>query len=307
MNNDEKFEYVVRHISHDQISRAIDLLRELLASEPNNANYHGTLAYCLLQQVRIHAAEYELKIALHLEPNNSFFHIIYARIYFLQNKVRQAFQACDMALQLDPEAGDVFELKVEILLNTKQFKEAFFCTNRLAELEPDSLRTKYAYANYYHQTGDNAKAMSFAQAALQQDAQHQASIVLMAHLELIRGRIDEGQELARFAIMLNPNSHDALSLFADVKARKNVFLGLWWRFNTAISKMKPVSQVGTLIFGYIFFNFLGAIAYDFGYYKTSELILYAWLGLVIYSWVGIPLYKRMLAKEIQQFSLKSDY
>ncbi len=307
MNNDYKYEQVWRHISHGQIPSAIELLKELLANESNSAMYHGTLAYCLLQQMRIHAAEYELKIAMQLEPNTPFLHSIYARIYFLQNKMTRALAACDQALQLDPENGDVFELKSDILLANKKFKEAFFYIQKMAELNPDSIKTAYAFANYYFQIGDNAKAMEFTLSALAIDAQHQDTNVLMGRLHLIRGNIGEAEYHARLTIMLNPGSREALSLFADVKARKNIFLGLWWKFNTKVSRMQPLNQVGVLIFGYVFFSLLSNIVYDFGHTKSSSVIDYAWLAIVIYSWVAIPIYYRVLNKEIQQFSFKSDY
>lgn len=307
MHNDYKYEQAWRQISHGQLPSAIEILKELLANEPNNAMYHGTLAYCLLQQMRVHAAEYELKIAMQLEPNQPFLHSIYARIYFLQNKVKQALAACDQALQLDPENVDIFELKSDILLANKKFKEAFFYIKKMAELNPDSIKTAYSFANYYFQIGDNAKAMEFTLVALAMDAQHQGTNVLMGRLQLIQGNIAEAEYHARLTIMLNPSSREALSLFADVKARKNIFLGLWWKFNTKVSRMKPLNQVAVLISGYVFFGLLSNIVYDFGYTKSSSVIDYAWLGIVIYSWVAIPIYYRMLNKEIQQFSFRSEY
>lgn len=307
MNNDYKYEQVWRHISQGQLSGAIELLKELLSYDPNNATYHGVLAYCLLQQFRIHAAEHELKIALQLEPGNPFFHSIYARIYFLHNKRTQALAACDQALQLDPENTDIFELKSDILLANKREKEAFSYIQKIAELEPDSVRTAYAFANYYYQTGNNASAFEFTTAALGLDAQHQGANILMGRLHLIKGDIAEAEYHAKLTIMLNPDAKEALSLFADVKARKSIFLGLWWKFNNRISRMKPLHQVGILIFGYVFFRLLSIIVFDFGYKNTSNIIDYAWLAIVIYSWVAIPLYQRMLNKEIQQFSFKPNY
>lgn len=307
MNNDYKYEQAWRYISHGQIPLAIELLKELLSHNPNDAMYHGALAFCLLEQMRIHAAEYELKIALRLEPNQPFLHSIYARIYFLQNKIKQALSACDQALQLNPENADIFELKADILIANNRAKEAFVYIQKISELEPDSVKTACAFANYYYHIGDTAQAMEFATQALGRDAQHQGSNVLMGRLQLLQGNTAEAEYHARLAIMLNPDSKEALSLFADVKARKNIFLGLWWQFNARVSRMSQLSQVGVLIFGYVFFNFLSAVVFDFGYKKTSDVIDYAWLAIVIYSWVAIPIYQRMLQKEIQQFSFKSGY
>jgi len=307
MNNDYKYEQAWRHIAHGQLPSAIELLKELLSHEPNNAMYHGVLAYCLLQQMRIHAAEYELKIAMQLEPNQPFLHSIYARIYFLQNKPKQALAACDQALQLDPQNVDVFELKSDILLANKNFKEAFFYLQKMSGLNPDSVKTAFSFANYYFQIGDNSKAMEFTTSALGMDAQHLGTNVLMGRLQLIQGNIAEAEYHARLAIMLNPGSREALALFADVKARNNIFLGAWWKFNAKVSRMKPLNQVAVLIFAYVFFNLLSNIVYDFGYIQTSNVIDYSWLAIVIYSWVAIPFYQRMLNKEIQKFSFRSDY
>lgn len=71
--------------------------------------------------------------------------------------------------------------------------------------------------------------------------------------------------------------------------------------------MSQLNQVAVLIFGYVLFNLLSAVAFDLDYIKTSTVISYTWLAIVIYSWVAIPVYQRMLQKEIQQFSFKSDY
>ena len=87
MNNYNKFDQVLRYSRQGQVASAIELLKGLLADEPNNAIYHGTLASCLLQQSRLHAAEYELKIAMQLAPIEPFLHCISARIYYLQNKL----------------------------------------------------------------------------------------------------------------------------------------------------------------------------------------------------------------------------
>ena len=307
MHSDYKYEQVWRCLSHGQTHNAIELLKELLAEDPNNAMYHGVLAYSLLDQMRIHAAEYELKIAMQQAPNEPFFHTIYARIYFLQNKVKQALKACDEALQLDPENESVFELKSDILLANKRPSEALVYIKKIAELAPDSVKTAYAFANYYYQTGDNAKALEFVTSALGIDAQHQSANILMGRLQLLLGNIGEAEYHARLTIMLNPSSAEALMLFADVKMRKNIFLGLWWRFNAKISKMTPLNQTGVLIFGFVFFNLLSIIIEDLGHPQIASIIDYAWLGIVIYSWVAIPIYQRTLKKEIEQFSFRSNY
>lgn len=307
MHNSYKYEIALHLMDQGRYPMAIDLLKDLLARDPNDAAYHGALASCLLQQMRIHAAEYELKIALQLEPNNASLHCIAARIYYFQNKLKTALAACDEALQLDPTSADAFELKSDILIANKNFKEGFVYLQKMAELAPDSIHTAYSFAHYYFQTGDNAKAMEFTLAALAIDAQHEGANILMGRLQLIAGDIAEAEYHARLAIMLNPSSKHALQLFSDVKARQNIFIGFWWRFNAKISQLSTLNQVAILIFGYVLFNFLSILLYDLGHPNSSAVVNVAWLAIVAYSWFAMPVYQRMLSKEIEQFSFKADY
>lgn len=307
MDNSYKLEWVWRYIHQGQYPQAIEQVKELLAQDPNNAMYHGVLALCLLLQMRIHAAQYELKIALQLDPMEPFFHLIQARIYYFQTKFKLALQACDEALKLQPHYADAFELKADILLVAKRNVQALECIKQMAALRPSGAATAQAFAEYYFKTGDKTQAFSFAAQALAADAQHLDANILMGRLHLLKGDVDEALYHARLAVMLSPAAPAALGLLADIKSRQNFFLAPWWKFNAKISQLSQMRQVGVLIFGFVFFGFLSNIVYDLGYAKASSVIDYAWLALVIYSWVALPVYYRMVAKEIEQFKFKADY
>ena len=63
---------------------AIDRLKELLGKDPNEPMYHGVLAMCLLLQLRLHAAEYEIKLALALDAQEAFYSLFMGAFIFAE-------------------------------------------------------------------------------------------------------------------------------------------------------------------------------------------------------------------------------
>ncbi|MFO1370798.1 MAG: CDC27 family protein [Marinagarivorans sp.] len=307
MDSQSKLDLVWQYIYQGQYPVAIDRLKELLGKDPNEPMYHGVLAMCLLLQLRLHAAEYEIKLALALDAQEAFLFVVYGRIYFLQNKFKAALGACDEAIKLNPLYPDAFELKADILLAAGRNKEAFENIQQLAALAPNSATTAYAFAHFYFKTGERNKAFTFAAQTLNLDAQHLDANVLIGRIFLMQGNVDEALYHARLAVTLNPSASGPMGLLADIKSRQNVFLAPWWKLNAKISGLSQLRQVGVIVFGYVFFGLLSNVVHDVGYPKSAVVIDFAWLGFVIYTWVAIPIYYRMVQKEIEQFRFKTNY
>ncbi len=307
MDNNTKLELVWRYIHHGQYNIAIDHLKNLLGQDPNEPMYHGVLAMCLLLQMRIHAAEYEVNIALGLDPQEPFFFVVCGRIYFLQNKFKAAIDACDEALKLNPYYADAFELKADILLAQGRHKEALDNLAQMAAITPSTAATAFAFAHFYFKTGDHSQAFNYVTQALNLNAQHLDANVLMGRLYLLRGEVDEALYHARLAVSLSPTATGPLNLLADIKSRQNFFLAPWWKLNAKLSALSRLRQVGVIILGYVCFGLVSNIVRDVGYPKTALIIDFAWLGFVVYTWVAIPAYYRMVQKEVEQFKFKPNY
>jgi predicted Zn-dependent protease len=191
MMDDYQFQMAWRYYHRNQFDLAINNLRGLLAHEPNTASYHGLLAACLLAQTRIHAAEYELKIALSLDAHDPFFFLIYSRIYTLQNKPTLALNSCTEALNLDPKNTEALLLKADILLMANKRKEALDCITTAASIEPDIFAVSLAFGDYYQQIGQHHQALEYALQALSYDAGHEDAHILMAEVQLAVGNQGE--------------------------------------------------------------------------------------------------------------------
>jgi len=307
MFNEYKYEQALRYYSQGQTSAAIDLLKQLLSEDPNDAACHGLLAACLLGKKRIHAAEYELKLALAIDPLEPFLHLVYARVYYYQNKFAKSLGACDEVLSRDPESVEALKLKADILMTSNRGKEALSCLQEVSRLEPDSVETFCALGNHYLRTGEKDLALEYAAQALAKEAQHYDSNVLMGYTQLEHNDLAEAEYHAKLAIMLDPESEGALLLLASIKMRRSWFLGLWWRLNTKLNQLSNLGQATALISAFVLFNFISDLLADFDMEDASNALSYAWLGVVAYSWFAIPAFHRAIKKEIESFSFNKDF
>ena len=305
--NDYKFELAERYYQQGNYNASIDIFKELLAEDPNDALCHGLLAANLIGLSRIHAAEYEIKTALNLDPSHAFLHIIAAQICMMKNQLKLALESCDQALMLDVENVRALLVKSSIYTLLEKNNDAFNCIEQAAQIAPDSCDVITSFGDYYLETGDTKKAFSYASQALKVNAQDVDANLLMANVQLSLGNIDEAEYHTKFVILQKPDNRVALQLFANIKMRKNTLFGLWWKLNSKLATLSNLKATIILIGAYLFFNLAAQVAKDIGYPATATVISYSWLIFVIYTWVGIPYYQRKLASELKKFSFNPNY
>ena len=304
---DPRLELAIKYHDFGRAAAAIDVLTELLAENPEEAIYHALLASCLLAENRFVAAEYEIGIALGQDPNLPFVHEVRARFLFLQNKMGEAIEACDESLRLDPESATCHLIKAKIQRVLEKNDEALGSLREAAALEPDNIQVAIAYGEHYNSIGEYGKALEHARDALRLNAGDLGANVLMGETQLALGNTAEAEYHAKFAITQDPNSKDALHLFADIKMRRNWFMGIWWRFNMWAATLGNMRAALVLISGFLGFNILSEIADDLGYAGAATFLSSAWLILVVYSWVGIPMYHKAIAKELEKFTFNPKF
>ena len=307
MKRDYKFELAQDYSRRGQNKHAIALLKEILSEDPNDALAHGLLAACLISEVRLHAGEYELKIALGLNPMLPYLHLIAARINLLKNLPKQAIKSCDIALSITPEFYDALLFKSSALMVVEKRAEALDCIYEASKISPNSIEVITSFGEYYLSTGDLKKASEHTLEALKIDAEDESANILMGEIQLRNGNAIEAEYHAKLIIRNNPDSRRALQLFCNIKMRKNLFLGLWWKFNSWAATLSSVRAGLVLIVAYLSFNLASQIFKDIGYSSTSIIVSYTWLLIVVYSWAGIPMYYKALKSEMQKFSFNEDF
>jgi predicted Zn-dependent protease len=280
---------------------AIDELKRGLAMTPADAMAHALLASCLLAKGRVHAAEYEVGEALRLDPGSTFASLTLARVLTLRNRWSEALRLCSEVLAADPSDADAHLLRAEVFLLSGDRPAALASLRAAAKLRPDDIAVMRGFADYYLRVGDLAQAEHFALAVLAQHAEDADGHLLMARVCLLRDEVDHAERHVATAIADDPDSHEALRAFADVKTRRSPLLGVWWRWNAWMQRLGTRGMVSVLIGAYIVFNLTALVVEDLGYRGASSVIRYLWLALAVYSWVAIPLYQRRLKAELAKF------
>ncbi|WP_087023204.1 tetratricopeptide repeat protein [Thaumasiovibrio subtropicus] len=304
---EQKLEQAQYYYRTEQHEKAIESLKELLASWPDSAIAHGLLASCLLSERRLYAAEHELNIALSIEPNLVLLKLILARTLIFKKQLQQALQACDEALSVEPDCVEALLLQSQIYMLLDKRAPAKDVLVEALRHEPDSAQVLASLGDYHLTVGEVELAIEFALQALKLEPENASANVLMGSAQLAAGNVDDAAYHAKFAILQNPHSEIALQLLADIKARQSWLLGLWWQFNNKVTALSDVGSALVLIGGYLLFNLLSQLLTDFGYQSLSTATAFVWLGIVVYSWVCIPLYYRQLRKELSTFQFKPDF
>lgn len=305
--DNHEFEMAKRFIHQGLIDAAIEILRRLLAKDPTMAMYHGLLALCLVQKMRLHAAKYEIDIALHEEPGNTFIRYVNALVLKHQNQPQQALLECEDILAIDPLFVDALLLKSDICSYMGQKKQAYNCIQEALNLAPQSLEVHLALGNFHFANGAPGDAEQEAMWVLAEDAGSIDAHLLLGNIRLKQGNTEEAKYHASYVISQQPDHRGALTLFSHIKMRQNWFLGIWWRFYAWVATLGELRSSFVLVMGYVFFNLCAVALKDLGYPVVSLVVSFSWLGLVLYSWIGVPVYQRKLKSELEAFRFNSDY
>lgn len=286
---------------------AIQSLKRLLGLNPDHALAHGLLSLCLLQNKRLYAAEHEAGIALQLEPEHPFVHYILGHIALANRRFKVAESHFQTAIQLEPGRAD-YHLGLAAYYRTSGDRaQELKALERALALEPDNEECLAEIGEYYLDTGKLEKAEEHAHSAMQLNPDCLDAIVLMGSLYLARGNVKEARAHALWALHRDPTHVKALRLMSGIKARTNWFLGLWWRFNTSMSRLGEARLIFVVILMFLLYRVATQALKDFGLSDAAFAVSLAWLAFVVYTWVGPALFNRSLEKELKGVSLREDF
>jgi tetratricopeptide (TPR) repeat protein len=297
-----------QQIRHNNTQAAIESLRMALTVDPEHAYAHALLAICLHDQKRLYAAQYEAEQGLLLEPESAFAHYAMAIVLRAKRRFKQAETHLRRCIAHEPGRAEYWRTLADLNNLWGRDNEVLPMLEKAREMDPDDpdIWADMARYHFFHK-GDTALAEQYAQNALQLQADHLNGLVIMGFVLLHRGNIDAAREHALWALRQNPVDEFALSLFCSIKARKSLFLGLWWRLNKFIGAGTVARMMLILIGSYAVYRFAVMLLGDYGHTDLQAALQIAWLGLCVYSWVGPQIFTRQLQKELQSVKLDSRY
>jgi len=290
-----------------RLDQAIDCLRQALAQAPDLTEAHALLAHCLANQKRLAASRYEAGLALASDPDSITAHHAMVVVLMASRKLKEAEHHLEVLFGLLPEAADLYLLRAQLLTLQNRKTDVLQCLEMARALEPENIEVLVDLGEYHLARGDKDQAWLFARQALEQEPEYQSALVLMGYLQLAQGDLDDATQSCHWALRQDPTDAGALRLLASIKARRNPFLGLWWRYNAKMSTFGDTGSI-TILLGLFFCYRISAIFVEqIGRAELAGPINILWLCLCVYTWVGPELFRRSLRKEMETVLLRDDF
>jgi tetratricopeptide (TPR) repeat protein len=294
-------------IGHQNLRGAIELLRQALSIDSDDATAHALLSICLHGERRLHAAEYEAKAALTLAPEDPLAHYAMAVVHQSARRFEDAERHFQQAIALSPYSH-LFYLALARLYGTwNRTKEAAPLLEKARELAPDEPDCWAALAEHHWSLAEFQPARAAVLRALELDPQNADALLVMGHLLLREGKVRDAREHALLVLRGNAMHEGAVGLLSAVKARESVVLGLWWRFNSFFGAGPPARRVLMLVGLYILYRVGVMVAGDLGYAGAQLPLVAAWLAFCVYTWTGPVLFQKQLDRELAPAKLSEKY
>lgn len=305
MNHD--WDRAQRQLEHGQVLEAIETLATILGHDPEDADAHALLAICLIRRKRLHAARIEADAALALAPEHPFPHIAAAAVATGARRFVDAERHLHEARALDPHSSHIERDLARLYRAWNRLADASSHADAALAQAPDDPDALTLCGELALARGERAKAGEFALRALETDPECLDALVLMGRVELAAGQSSDAREHAAWALQLAPEDPGAIALLCSIKAHENLFLGLWWRFQSWISAGTQTRAIALMIGLYVAYRSTVILLSGEGQDRAATLLSYAWLAFCIYTWVGPGLFRRSITRELQQVRLREDF
>jgi len=304
---DKLVERAYTQIRHNHLHGAIESLRQALTLDADDAHAHALLAICLHDQKRLHAAEYESRAALALNPDSGFVHYASAVVAIAQRRFKEAEKHLETALSIDPTDAASLRRLAQLYVLWGRQNEALPLLTKARDIDPGDADNWAALAEYHREMRDFSEADRLVRRALELEPENTDALLTMGHLLLQQGRTEEAREHALLVLHDNASHEGAIVLLAAVKARRSVFLGLWWPFNSFFGAGSLTRRVVLLIGCYLAYRVAILAVADLGYPQAASPINIFWIAFCVYTWVGPVLFERQLRRELEPAKLDSRY
>lgn len=309
--NDREIAHWLQHaeqmIRRGNPGMALQVLRQVLSSDPDHAVAHALLSLALLDLHRLHAAQLEAGRALLAEPELPLAHHAMVLVALAQRDLPRAERHLDTLLALAPEDSATYHTRADYLEQRGRHDEAEAALEHAIELEPDDAGLWASLGTLRLGRGRHEPAERCCARALELDPEHAGAHRLRGWLELHAGHVAQAREHACYVLGLDPGDAEAIRLLVAAKARRSPLLGLWWRLNAWLERLDERQRIVLLLGSFLVFRAAVIMLGHHGRDEAAAVVQWAWLGFCAYTWVGPGMFKRWLDRERATVRLRDDY
>jgi tetratricopeptide (TPR) repeat protein len=295
--------YLDRHMPLN----AMESFRRVLATDPDHAEAHASLAIALVQLKRLHAADLEASRALLADPEYAPAHVAKAWVHWGARRWPEAREEMARALQLEPLSGAMLISAAQLHFAVDDFTLAEKYAREGLAVTPDSCAAEVLLGELARRARDFPRAQAHALNALTLEPDDLRALTLRGWLYLDEGKLEEAREHARWALSEAPADPGAIRLLVAIKARESFILGLWWRFNSALMTGSSARAIAILLAMYVVKALVAQLSVDFGFALAADVVDVVWMAFCGLTWVGPMMFGRMLDAELASVSLRDDY
>ena len=301
---DVLYELAEAQIERGNTAGAIDALTQLLGQAPDEPRAHALLALALVNQKRLHAAKHEASLALAASPDDPLAHYVLGRVAVLQRRPKDAERHYQDALALDPDATFVLRAMADLRLLQERRAEALKLLEEALASDPNDPSTMADLGDLHRREGRLDEGERLAREALAISPEHQQALVLMGRILLEHGHLEEAREHALWALRQDPTDIQTLHFVAELKARTNPLLGLWWRYSVWMQRLGETRQLLVVLGTWLLYRISTQGANDLGAAGLATAMQVVWIAFVAYTWVGPSWFERAVRKELEPVRLR---
>ena len=256
-------------------------LRRALASDPDDADLHATLALALVDLDRARDALPEADRAVGLAPDVAIGHYARAAAYLQLDDPKRAEAASRDALRIDADDVDARVTLAAALLARRKRDEALAVAEEALALDPEHTGAANLRALALVQLDRRDEAARTVEGVLARDPENAVSHANQGWTLLHQGEVREAMASFKEALRLDPDNDWARSGIVEaMKARNVVYRGLL-RYFLWMDRLSTGQRWGVVIGGY-----LAA--------RLFPPLLVVYLPAVLLTWAGDAFFNLVL-------------
>jgi tetratricopeptide (TPR) repeat protein len=271
-------------------SDAEKLLKDLLATNPNDVHVLILLAETSLQLDKIEQASRFVDSAIGIDPQNPVLFYIKSRLAISNDKYDDAETHIRQSIDLDPSDPDYYALWSSVKHTRKQFTEALSLADRALELDPENILALNIRSSALLKLDKKDESYKTIEGALREDPNNPYTHANYGWNLLEKRDHKKALEHFREALKADPNFQYAQAGMVEALKASNIVYRLFLRYAFWMNNLTAKYQWGVIVGFYLGFRGLKALAANNAALQPYLTPLIVLLGIVAFStWVITPL------------------
>ena len=196
----------VRLHNAGEYEKALEIRRELVKINPENAVYHNSLGITLHRMKRYEESAAAKRKAVELEPNTAVYHDNLSAALHCMGHYEEALSETEKAIELEPDNARYYDSLGITLHAMKHYEEAAEAKRKAVELEPGNAEYHDSLSITLHRMGRYEEALKETEKAIElapDNAEYYDSLGITLHA---MKHYEEAAEAKRKAVKLAPDN-----------------------------------------------------------------------------------------------------